>query len=423
MVTLLPAPAPAHGFYAEGFEPVARTFAMHLARGEELGAAFAAYHQGEAVVDLWGGVADPETGRPWRQETSCLVFSVTKGLTAMAMHLLADRGKLAWDAPVASIWPGFARAGKESISLRTLRNHRAGLPALDEPVRFEDCLHPGGQAHLRDVLERQRPRWDPGRKQGYHAVTFGMYAREVIEQLAGESAGTLLRRELFEPLSAEVWVGTPPGEQGRLAALEPPSVPGRVARMVLEALLGGSAEARLARASLRPGSLALQAFTNPPPGPEGPARYIRPDAVGAELLWASATATARGLARAYLPFAQGGVVEGRRYFPAASVAPLQERQGFSERDEILQKPLGWSQGFLKEEGGVFSPNPRSFGHAGMGGSLGWCDPEEGLTFGYVMNRMDWRIRSPRVLALSRALYGSRGLSGASADRSAGRAQK
>jgi CubicO group peptidase (beta-lactamase class C family) len=406
MVTLLPAPAPAHGFYAEGFEPVARTFAMHLARGEELGAAFAAYHQGEAVVDLWGGVADPETGLPWRQETSCLVFSVTKGLTAMAMHLLADQGKLDWDAPVAAVWPGFAAAGKERISLRTLMNHRAGVAALDETVRFEDCLRGEGRGRLREALERQRPRWEPGQLQGYHAVTFGMYAREVIERVAGESAGTLLRRELFEPLSAEVWVGTPAGEQGRLATLVPPSVPGRVGRMLWEALRGGSPEARLARATLRPGSLALRAFTNPPPGPEGPARYQHADAVGSELLWASATATARGLARAYLPFALGGVVEGRRFFRADSLGPLQERQGFSERDEILQKPLGWSQGFLKEEAGIFSPNPRSFGHAGMGGALGWCDPERGLSWGYVMNRMDWRIRSPRALALCRALHAS-----------------
>ncbi|MCS6902017.1 MAG: serine hydrolase domain-containing protein [Myxococcales bacterium] len=406
MVTLLPAPAPAHGFYAEGFEPVARTFAMHLARGEELGAAFAAYCQGEAVVDLWGGVADPDTGLPWRQETTCLVFSVTKGLTAMAVHLLADRGKLDWDAPVASVWPGFAAAGKERISLRTLMNHQAGLPVLDETVCFEDCIQPKGRERLLGVLERQSPRWEPGRLQGYHAITFGMYAREVIERIAGESAGTLLRRELFEPLSAEVWVGTPPSEQERLATLVPPSASEHVGRMLWEALRGGSPEARLARAMLRPGSLVLRAFTNPSPGPEGPKRYLRPDAVGAELLWASATATARGLARAYLPFALGGVVDGRRFFSADSVRPLQERQGFSLCDEILQKPLGWSQGFLKEEEGIFSPNPRSFGHAGMGGALGWCDPDRGLSWGYVMNRMDWRIRSPRALALCRALYAS-----------------
>lgn len=404
MPTLLPAPAPAHGVFAEGFEPVARAFAAHLVRGEEDGAAFAAYHQGELVIDLWGGVADVTTGRPWQRETSCLVFSVTKGLTAMALHLLAERGHLDWDAPVASLWPGFARAGKGGISIRTLINHRAGLAALDQPVSFEDCVAPERAGRLREALELQRPRWEPDRAQGYHAVTFGMYARELIERAAGESAGQLLRRELFEPLGAEVWVGTPPDEQRRVARLAATSTAERIARMVAEALRGDSYEARIARASLRPGSLPLRAFTNPPPGPGGPARYAHPDALAAELLWASATATARGLARAYLPFAQGGVVEGRRYFAAASVEPLTGRQSFEARDEVLQKPLGWTQGFLKEEAGVFSPNPRSFGHAGMGGSLGWCDPDRGLAWGYVMNRMDWRVRSPRALALCRALY-------------------
>jgi CubicO group peptidase (beta-lactamase class C family) len=110
------------------------------------------------------------------------------------------------------------------------------------------------------------------------------------------------------------------------------------------------------------------------------------------------------VARAYLPFASGGAHGGRRYLRAETLFGAHARQGWSEHDEVLQKPVGWSHGFLKEERHMFSPTPESFGHAGMGGALGWADPVHELAIGYVMNRMDFRIRSPRALALCRTLY-------------------
>ena len=125
-----PAPAPARGSYEPGFAPLARRFAAQLATGEEIGAGLSVHHRGRPVVDLWGGLADRTSRRPWQRDTRVVVFSVTKGLAAMAMHLLADRGQLDWDAPVATYWPGFARAGKEDITVRTLLNHRGGLPFL-----------------------------------------------------------------------------------------------------------------------------------------------------------------------------------------------------------------------------------------------------------------------------------------------------
>jgi CubicO group peptidase (beta-lactamase class C family) len=182
------------------------------------------------------------------------------------------------------------------------------LVALDEQLRLDDCVIADRQPRLRAALERQRPLWEPGTMQGYHAITFGMYAREVFERIAKESMGTFLQRELH------------------------------------------------------------------------------------------------GVARAYLPFAGGGRCEGRVFLKAQTIEPVLRRQGWSKRDAVLQKPLGWSQGFLKEETGLFSPNEESFGHAGMGGALGWCDPVNDLTFGYVMNRLDAAVRSPRALALCRALY-------------------
>lgn len=404
------APHPAQGRYADGFAPVARTFAAQLSRGEELGASFAAYHRGRCVVDLWGGTADRARGLPWARDTRSVVFSVTKGLTAMGFALLADRGLLDWEAPVVSAWPAFGQGGKERITLRTLLNHRAGLPVLDERFTLAECADPAMRPRLVAALERQRPRWRPGEGQGYHATTFGLYASELFERLAGEPLGPYLSRELFEPLGADVSLGTGPEVDERVARLEEPSPAFRVAALVRaasERQRQGArtpwTEGRVVAALATRDSLVRGAFTNPRVA-RGIASYGEPAIYRAPLAWASATASADGLARAYLPFAGDGAVDGRRYLRAETLAPLYERQGWSERDAVLQKPLGWTQGFLKEETHLFSPTRESFGHAGIGGALGWCDPIHGLAFGYVPNRLDWRVRSPRTLALAHALY-------------------
>ena len=400
------APHPARGTYADGFEPVARLFADQLARGDEIGAGFAVYRRGECVVDLYGGLADVETRRPWEGDTRIVVFSVTKGFAAMAMHLLAERGKLAWDAPVAEYWPGFGRGKKRHVTVRTLLNHRAGLAALDRPVTMADCVEEDRWHVVRDALEVQEPRWEPGEGQGYHAITWGMYARELFARIADESMGTFLRRELFEPLGSDVHLGTPASEDGLIATLYPPRNRDRIGWMIRAIVTApGSTEARVGRAVLEPSSLPRAAFGNPRLGRRGLLVYNEPPARRAELPWGGATASARGIARAYLPFATSGEHDGRRYVRERVLAPVYARQGWSERDRVLQKALGWSQGFLKEDRGVFGPTPEAFGHAGLGGALGWCDPVHNLAIGYAMNKLDWRVRSPRAMALCDALYG------------------
>ena len=398
------APSPVSGSYADGFAPVAERFAAQVRDGAEVGAGFTVYHRGRCVVDLWGGSADLTRAQPWARDTRIVVFSVTKGLAAMALALLADRGQLDWDAPVATYWPGFAAEGKQAISVRTLVNHRAGLVGLDTRLGLEDCTEPARRGWLVDVLERQRPAWEPGTAQGYHAITFGMYVGELFERIAGTDLGSFLARELFEPLDADVSLGTPPEIDARVATLYPPRTSIRVLRMLGAALRGGSPEGRILRGALGRASPTRAAFLNPRLGPEGIAGYNSVRVRRAQLAWGSATASAHGLARAYLPFASGGAALGRTFLRASTLAPVHARQGWSERDLVLQKPLGWSQGFLKDETRLFSPNPESFGHAGMGGALGWCDPIAELALGYVMNRPDWRVRSPRAIALCHALY-------------------
>jgi CubicO group peptidase (beta-lactamase class C family) len=394
------APAPCEGSYADGFAPVVERFAAQLRTGE-IGAGFAVYHRGQRVVDVWGGRADQERGLPWTRDTRIVVFSVTKGLAAMALALLADRGQLDWDVPVATYWPGFATSGKQAITVRTLVNHRAGLVGLDEPLTLDDCVLPERRERLLGALERQRPAWEPGTAQGYHAITFGMYVRELFERISGDDLGAFLRRELFEPLAAEVSLGTPAELDPRVATLYPPRTGTRLAQLLASVARGNRAELRILRASLAKGSPPRAAFLNPR---TDLADYNSVRVRRAELAWASATATAHGLARAYVPFASAGSAFGRTYLEPSTLAPIHARQSWAERDLVLHKPIGWSQGFVKEETGLFSPNPESFGHPGMGGALGWCDPVSELAFGYVMNRLDGRVRSPRAVALCHALY-------------------
>lgn len=396
---------PCSGGYQSGFEPVARCFDHQVSTEREIGAGLTVYHHGECVVDLWGGHADLASRRLWQRDSRIVVFSVTKGFAAMALHLLADRGLLDWDMPVASYWPEFAANGKEAITVRTLVNHEAGLPCLDTALTLEDFVEPSRAEVVLRAIETQRPVWTPGEGQGYHALTFGMYVRELFERIAHEPLGPFLRRELFEPLGSDVWLGAPESEDEKVATLYPPPMVARVGKMLASALfLPRSTESRVAHASLRRRSVSRRAFLNPGNGPRGIQAYNDPPVRRASLAWASATASAHGVARAYLPFASGGEHGGTRFLKADTLMPVHRRQGWSSCDAVLQKPLGWSQGFLKEERHLFSPHVESFGHAGMGGALGWCDPVSEVTVGYVMNRMDWHVRPPRAVALCRALY-------------------
>ena len=342
------APSPALGSYADGFEPVARRFAEHLRDGSEIGAGLCVFQRGERVVDLWGGLADVEQQRPWTSDTRIVVFSATKGLAAMALNMLADRGQLAWDEPVATYWPGFANNGKGRITVGTLFEHRGGLLALDAPLTLDDCIRPGRADVVRRALEDQRPLWEPGTSQGYHALTFGLYASALFERIAGESMGTFLRRELLDPLGSDARLGTPPSEDANVASLYAPTPRERIGHLVRAALRGGSNETRVARELARRGSLVRRAFSNPRGRGGGPGEYNEIPVRRAELAWASATASARGLARAYVPFASGGRVAGREYLSARALEPLYERQSWSERDRVLEKPIGWSRGFVKE---------------------------------------------------------------------------
>src|SRR5256885_15811028 len=205
-----------HGEVAAGFEPVREAFAANFARHGDIGAAVCVYRDGRPVVDLWGGVADPDAGRPWERDTLQLVYSATKGATATAAHLLAQRGELDLDAPVAEYWPEFAANGKARIPGRWLLSHRAGVAALDRPVPLADMLawHPMAAA-----LAAQRPLWTPRTAHGYHGRTFGWLVGEVIRRVSGRTPGRFFAEEIAGPLGLDFYMGLPSGERARVSRM------------------------------------------------------------------------------------------------------------------------------------------------------------------------------------------------------------
>lgn len=393
------------GEVAPGFEGVRACFQEQFRSGRQIGAGLAVWYRGVPVVDLWGGWADREAQRPWARDTRMVLFSVTKGFVAMAFQLLVDRGLLHFDDKVVRYWPEFGAAGKADMTVRTLLNHRGGLARLNTPFLLDDCWDENKAAAIRTALEQQAPAWTPGEAQGYHALTFGLYASELFRRIAHEDVGAFLEREYFLPTGSDVRLGTPVDFDAQVGRLYPPAQLDRVFTLAKENFRHPSGpDARIFRDFFRPGSLCRGALMNPSTPKNDLRAYNSIPARRASLAWASSTGSARGVAKAYLPFAQKGLVDGEPLFSAHLIPELTRRQGWSERDFVLQKPIGWSSGFVKEAPDVFSPNPESFGHPGMGGALGWVDPSVELAIGYVPNRMSWRVRSRRALELTRAIY-------------------
>ena len=397
-----------HGEVAPGFEPVAQAFEDNFRRRGEIGASCCVYHGGRCVVDLWGGFADRERGLPWERDTVSILFSATKGLAALTALRLVVAGRLDLDAPVAAYWPAFAQRGKEGITVRTLLNHRSGLAAVDQPLAFEDLADPGRVAA---ALEAQVPLWPPGSDQGYGAVAFGLYLGELVRRATGRRLGEVFADEIARPLGLadDLWIGTPPSAEPRVARLYPASARTRLTQVVPRLLTGLTHEGRVYRAAARRSTPTARAFANPAAlAPLRVARFGTRPVRALDLPWSNGVGHARGLATVYAALLGVGGPTLPRLAPADAVAALEARQSWTEHDRVLLKPLGFSQGFVKDELHLFSPHPEAFGHPGAGGVLGWADPVAGFAMGYVMNRMDFRIRSPRAIALAHAVHASLG---------------
>jgi CubicO group peptidase (beta-lactamase class C family) len=391
------------GYVADGFGAVARAFRKNFEQGD-VGAAFCAWLDGEVVVDLWGGLADRDQGRAWEEDTMGVFFSVTKGLVYTCLLMLSDRGRLDYDERVVTYWPEFGTHGKEDITVRQLLNHRSGLSAIDEPLGLYDFEDP---ARVARALEKQAPMWPPGSRQGYGAVSMGPYAAELFRRVAGESVGTFFSREIARPLGIDVYIGLPGELNAKVATVYKVFLSDKIFRVLPIVATGRGVEGRIYRAFMDKTSATRRAFQNPEElGRTGVPNFNVPRVRRMELPWAGGIGTARGVARMYAALACGGSLDGVTLCRPESLTPLFKRQSWSESDAVLHKPIGFSQGFVKEEPHLFSPNSEAFGHPGAGGAVGFADPTRRLSFSYVANRMDYHLRSPRCLRLCHALYES-----------------
>jgi CubicO group peptidase (beta-lactamase class C family) len=367
------------GRVAPGFERVREAFEGNFAAGREVGAAFCVVRDGETVVDLWGGHRDRARTRPWTRDTLINVYSTTKGLAALCVAVLVDRGLLDYEQTVASVWPEFAAAGKERITVGQLLSHQAGLSGLVGPTAIRDYADHAGIA---ERLAAQAPLFPVG-ESGYHAITHGFLAGELVRRVSGRTLGRFLAEEIARPLGADVWIGLPEAEDGRTAEMvAPPEGPNMPAP-----------EHPAARAALM----------NPPLEPEIPnERWWR----AAEIPAANGQASGAGLARVYAALARGGELAGVRVLGSSALARA-TRERVHVRDHVLQIPMRWAAGFLLNDGITYGPNENSFGHSGWGGSFGCADPDRRLGIGYAMNQMYANLQGdPRTLGLLDAVYAS-----------------
>ncbi len=377
-----------HGTFTPGFEPVANELASLLRAERVGGAAVCVYHRGQCVADIWGGTRDSE-GNPWKSETAALSFSTTKGIVATLAHRLADRALLDYDQPVARYWPEFADAGKETITVREVLSHQAGLHSIRSLLNNADQML--DWRAMTDALAAARSFRDPAGRTGYHAITYGWIIGEVIRRVTGKSVNEALQSELAGPLGldgAEIGAGSMPRE--RIATLLAPptglSPATRVVNLAVRGIWGlMGLDPMHARDALLPDGLTELLYS--------------PRILDAEIPSLNGVFTARSLARVYAMLAGGGVLDGKRFLSESSIARAVEIQS-AKRDLIIGLPMRWRLGF-HFVGTTRGLLPDAFGHFGYGGSGAWADPARQLAVAMTLNRV---ARSPlsdrRLLRIS-----------------------
>ena len=344
------------------FETLRGVLDGHIAAGNDVGSSFCATMDGKTVVDIWGGHADEAKTRPWEKDTIINVYSTTKTMTALTALLLADRGELDFDAPVARYWPEFAANGKADVKVSHLMSHSAGLSGWKEPITEAD-LYDWEKAT--SLLAAQAPYWEPGTKSGYHALTQGYLVGEVIRRVAGKSVGTVFREEFADPMGADFHIGLPASEDGRVADLIPPPPGGAMGE--------GTTDHLVANMANNPGVNVLATRT----------REWR----GAEIPAAGGTGNARSVAEIHTILANGGIGrDGKRYLSEAGCRKALEPQ-IEGTDLILGIPVKFGMGFGLQGGATPLPNDECIYWGGYGGSLIIIDMKTRATYSYVMNKM------------------------------------
>ncbi len=376
------------------FAGVVEEFERNFTERGEIGASLCVMVEGKPVVDIWGGVADAETGRPWLQDTVGVVFSCTKAAVALGIQLLIDSGEITEGTPVASVWPEFAVHGKDTITVGMMLNHSAGIPVLSEPIMpsaLEDWDYFVGR------IASQAPLWEPGTQHGYHAVTFGHVLGEVIRRVTGSTPGEFFAARIAGPENIDFWIGLP--EQ----------VEQRVAPILLQVPSEATETPFLDAAFHQRGSIPNLFLFNS--GNWTRSGVNTRAGLAAEIPAANGVTNGRGLARLYRAIARHPVLGDQRRGPAHDPSIS---EGF---DRTLFMQTRFSKGFMLAMdksaglglGHSLRIGPHAFGHCGSGGSIGFTDPDRGLSVGYTMNKLGpGPLLNNRGQALVDAIYGCLG---------------
>ena len=386
------------GFVRPQFEQVAEEFRRNFTERGEVGASVCVYADGEPVVDLWGGSTGRADGTDWGADTTAVAWSCTKGATALCANMLADRGELDLDAPVARYWPEFAANGKTSVTGRMLLNHQAGLPAWRERLRPGDLYD---WELATSLLAAQQPYWEPGTRHGYHSVTFGFLVGEVVRRVSGCTLGAFFQAEVAEPLGIGFWIGLPEERESEVADSE-----------LFDAGVAAGPLYQTARDD--PGSIGAQVFTNS-------AGLFEPGAVNthpfhaAQIPSVNGITHARGLAGMYRVLSVGGTADGHRLVSWETLRAMGRIESASSSDAVFGVPTYFGLGFrMSQDNRTRGKNlslilgEDAFGHHGWGGSIGFADPHFRLAFGYVMNRHGPGTINERGQSLIDAAYRSLG---------------
>jgi CubicO group peptidase (beta-lactamase class C family) len=355
------------------FAKVKEELERNLAERGEVGASVCLSVNGETAVDLWGGMANPETGDPWQEDTISIVFSCTKAAVALSAHILIDRGLLVLDAPVKDYWPEFAQKGKEKTTVRMMLNHESALPTLRDPVK------PGGYSDWDYMVGRMADEeafWEVGTRNGYHMINFGWTVGELVRRVSGKSLGTFFREEVAEKTGAKFWIGLPENEKVHIAPIrqyapKPGDQPSEFAIKLMT----------------EPDSIQHKSFMN-----SGGWDFNDRKSQAAEIGGGGGLSNARGQVAWYTELAtnSGKLVSSDRLAAMTMVSTA------TQRDATLLIPTRFASGFMKSmdnRGLGLGPGTsaiigeKAFGHVGAGGSIGFADPECGLAFSYTMNQM------------------------------------
>jgi len=360
------------------FAKVREVFDGHFAQGLELGARFALAMDGEIVIDLMGGWADRGETRPFGADTLTPLFSTTKAVAALMIARLVGEGRLGYETPVAEVWPDFAAAGKDALTVEQALSHQGGLCGLEAPWTPAEWFDWDATCAR---LAAMTPLWAPGSASGYHPVTFGYLAGEIFRRVDGRTLGRALREDIAEPFGLALWIGLPDAEHARCAEMRrPPAMP-EFGEITIPRRL---------------------AFLSPWSSPGGvPIDVYR----RAEIPSANGHATAPALARLLAILACDGALDGHRVLPPGLAAEA-SRQRIAGADLVLPYEISWGAGFIRNDGlGIYGPGASSFGHSGWGGSCAFADPERGISGAYVMNRQSADlIADGRSRALIEAVY-------------------